>query len=336
MPEFTAPTAASPRTYLGVDGGGTKTAFVLIDETGGVLAEVWQPSCYYVDEGIGLVAAVLHKGIQEISVQSGVVPADITQSFFGLPGYGEVSGDVAELSALPEDILGSSRYSCDNDMICGWSGSLAAADGINVISGTGSMTYGEHEGRTYRAGGWGELFGDEGSAYWIAVRGLNLFSRMSDGRQQRSQLYDLMKARMDIRNDLDLVGIVQNEWHGRRAAVADLSKTVIQAAELGDLPAGDIIRDACDELVQIIDVTALKLGYSASETVPLSYSGGMFDSAYMRNIFTDAVGSRPFRYELRAPLLRPGIGAALYAAKTAGQPLSNPALANLQQLQPSI
>ena len=30
----------------------------------------------------------------------------------------------------------------DNDMLCGWAGSLAGADGINVIAGTGSMTYG--------------------------------------------------------------------------------------------------------------------------------------------------------------------------------------------------
>ncbi|MDK1328334.1 BadF/BadG/BcrA/BcrD ATPase family protein [Arthrobacter sp. zg-Y1143] len=335
MPGFTAPTATGMRTYLGVDGGGTKTAFVLIDATGRVLAEVEQPSCYYVDEGIELVATVLRKGIEEISLQSGIAPADITQSFFGLPGYGEVSGDVAELRAMPEGILGSSRYSCDNDMICGWSGSLAAADGINVISGTGSMTYGERAGRTYRAGGWGELFGDEGSAYWIAVRGLNAFSRMSDGRKQRSELYDVMRARMNISNDLDLVGIVQNEWHGRRMAIADLSKTVVQAAELGDGLAAEIIRDACRELVQIVDVTAMNLSYCADEAVPLSYSGGMFGSAYMRNMFSDAIGFRAFRYELRTPLLGPGIGAALYAARAAGQPLSDPALENLQQLQPT-
>ena len=52
-------------------------------------------------------------------------------------------------------------------------GSLAGEDGINVISGTGSMTYGERQGLGHRVGGWGELFGDEGSAYWVATQGLN-------------------------------------------------------------------------------------------------------------------------------------------------------------------
>ena len=82
----------------------------------------------------------------------------------------------------PRGVLGHDRYSCDNDMVCGWAGSLAGEDGINVISGTGSMTYGERQGVGHRVGGWGELFGDEGSAYWIAAQGLNAFSRMSDGR----------------------------------------------------------------------------------------------------------------------------------------------------------
>ena len=38
---------------------------------------------------------------------------------------------------------------------------------------------------TIRVGGWGEVFGDEGSGYWIAVQGLNAWSRMSDGRRRR-------------------------------------------------------------------------------------------------------------------------------------------------------
>ena len=53
------------------------------------------------------------------------------------------------------------------------------------------MTYGERAGRRSRVGGWGELFGDEGSAYWIAVRGLAAFSRMSDGRLPAGPLLEV-------------------------------------------------------------------------------------------------------------------------------------------------
>lgn len=323
------------RTYLGVDGGGSKTAFVLINEAGNVIAETNGPSCYYFEEGIDLVGRVLGQGINAITRQSGIPASEITQSFFGLPGYGESSADLKELNSIPQELLKTARYSCDNDMICGWSGSLAAADGINIISGTGSMTYGERAGRTHRAGGWGELFGDEGSAYWIAVRGLNAFSRMSDGRLRRGPLYDVMRSRVVVQNDLDLVGVVHNDWHGRRTAIADLSKTVVQATELGDEVAREILRDACNELMQIIEATGIELGYTAGETIPLSYSGGMFSAAPMLEIFQATLGTHSLRYELRSPILGPGIGAALYAAKTAGHPLSDRALSNLKQLQPS-
>lgn len=322
------------KTFLGVDGGGSKTAFVLISEAGDVLAETKGPSCYYFEEGISLVEEVMGQGIDAICLQAGISPTDITQAFFGIPGYGEVSADLPILNSIPRRLLGTPRYSCDNDMICGWSGSLAADDGINIISGTGSMTYGERQGRTHRAGGWGELFGDEGSAYWIAVRGLNAFSRMSDGRLPRGPLHKAIRSRMDISNDLDLVGVVLNEWHGRRTAIADLSKTVVEAAELGDPVAGGILLDACTELTRIIDATASKLGFTAEEMVPVSYSGGMFTAPNVLETFGATLAARPLHYELRAPLLGPGLGAALYAAKVAGDPLSTEALKSLQQLHP--
>ncbi len=100
------------------------------------------------------------------------------------------------LDALPADVLGHDRYSCGNDMVGGWAGSLAGRDGVNVIAGTGSMAYGERGGTAHRVGGWSEVFGDEGSAYWVAVQGLNAFSRMADGRLPRGPLHALVRERV--------------------------------------------------------------------------------------------------------------------------------------------
>ena len=168
--------------FLGVDGGGTKTALCLVNGEGRILARARAPGCYYFAGGMDLVERVLRQGVDEVCRQAGIAPADIVHAFFGLPGYGEVSGDVPALDAAPGGALGHGRYACDNDMVCGWAGSLGGADGINVVSGTGSITYGERAGGGVRVGGWGELFGDEGSAYWISIRGLRAFSQMSDGR----------------------------------------------------------------------------------------------------------------------------------------------------------
>ncbi len=198
--------------YLGVDGGGSKTAFALIASDGTILARATAPPSYYFNSNFDVVESALAQGVTDVCAQAGIESSDITAAFFGLPGYGEASADVEKLDAVPGKVLGHDRYSCDNDMVCGWAGSLAGEDGINVISGTGSMTYGERQGTGHRVGGWGELFGDEGSAYWVATQGLNAFSRMSDGRSSRGPLYALLTDRLALAGDLDLVSLVIDTW----------------------------------------------------------------------------------------------------------------------------
>jgi hypothetical protein len=171
--------------FLGIDGGGTKTAFTLIDGEGRVLARHVDSGVYHPEIGLDGVSAVLQRGVKATLQAVSVSVDELAFSFVGLPCHGEDSHLQPQLDALPGAALPAGCYRCGNDMVCGWAGSLGAADGINIVAGTGSIAYGEWQGRSARAGGWGELFSDEGSAYWIAREGLALFSRMSDGRCSR-------------------------------------------------------------------------------------------------------------------------------------------------------
>src|SRR5678816_2149920 len=179
--------------FLGVDGGGTKTAYALIDAEGNIRASHTSGSVSHLCEGFARAAALLGEGIRAVLREGGIAAASVDFAFLGLGDYGEDSATTEQMDAMPSGVIDSSKYRCGNDMICSWAGSLACRDGISVIAGTGSMAYGEYEGRTARAGGWGELIGDEGSAYWIAREGMNLFSRMSDGREVRGPLYGLVR-----------------------------------------------------------------------------------------------------------------------------------------------
>ncbi|SNT49935.1 BadF-type ATPase [Asanoa hainanensis] len=303
--------------FLGVDGGGTKTAFCLLRPDGSVAAQSVAPSTYYFGAGIELVGRVLEEGVGAVCAAAGITPAGIDFAFVGLPAFGEVSADVATLRAAPRKVLGHDRYRVDNDMVCGWSGSLGAADGINVISGTGSMTYGERAGRRHRVGGWSELFGDEGSAYWIAARGLRLFSRMSDGRAPAGPLLAVLREHLDLSTDLDLIDVVMNRWRGDRGRIASLCPQVVTAADRGDEAAAAILTQAGRELALLVDTTRIQLGFGADERVPVSYSGGTFNATAVRTEFEARLHDR---YDLRQPLYSPVVGAALYAAKLAGQP----------------
>ncbi|RPE46994.1 N-acetylglucosamine kinase-like BadF-type ATPase [Streptomyces sp. Ag109_O5-1] len=320
--------------FLGVDGGGTKTAFCLIGRAGAIRARaVAEGAYYFADNGTGgveHVAQVLREGIRAVTEGAGITPADIAYAFLGLPGYGEVPGDVAALDAVPGEVLGHRRYACDNDMICGWAGSLGAVDGINVISGTGSMTYGERQGRGVRTGGWSELFSDEGSAYWIAARALNVFSRMSDGRLPEGPLAELLRRHLDLTSDLEVIDVVLNRWQGHRSEIASLSPLLVEAAGLGDTQAAAVLTEAGRELALLVDSARHRLGFAEAEPVPVSYSGGVFRSAAVLDAFTTELRGSTARYELRRPLFEPVVGAALYAAKLAGTPLDTAALAALR------
>ena len=300
--------------FLGVDGGGTKTRFVLIDDAGQVLALASLGSSYHPQVGLEQVRDVLAAGVAEVLAAARLPAAAITHAFFGLPAYGEDSAATAALDDMPAPLLGHRRYACDNDMVCGWAGSLGCADGINIVAGTGSIGYGQREGRAARAGGWGEVFSDEGSAHWIAVQGLNAYSRMSDGRLARGPLYALVNDAFGLGNDLDLCAHIYGSNALTRDQLARHSQLVGEAARSGDDVALGIYHRAGQELADIADALRNRLGFAATDAVRVSWSGGAFGaSELLLGPFRAALQAKSPRFELRAPLHEPHIGAALYA-----------------------
>jgi len=324
---------ASRDVFLGVDGGGTKTEFVLIDDAGDIRARHQGTTTYYLQIGFDGLARVLGEGVAAVLAEGKLAAGDIRYAFFGLPAYGEDSQLQDRLDGLPETALGHRRYRCGNDMVCGWAGSLAGRDGINIVAGTGSIGYGERQGVAARCGGWGEIFGDEGSGYWIAVQGLNSFSRMSDGRMPAGPLHRIMRKHFDVSADLDICGRVMGDGEPSRDKIAALSRLVAEAAAEGDATALAIFDRAARELAEIVEAIRVQLGYGSREKVLLSYSGGVFRSGdiILRPLQRHLSGYSA-RYSLAEPVFAPCIGAALYAARLSGQPLDRTALARLPRL----
>ncbi|HEX7012009.1 MAG TPA: BadF/BadG/BcrA/BcrD ATPase family protein [Steroidobacteraceae bacterium] len=309
--------------FLGVDGGGTKTSYAIIDPDGVIRARHIGPSVSHLAQGFTRATDVLLEGISTILQKAALTPADLTYAFIGLPSYGEDSATTDQMDLMPARLLDAARYRCGNDMICSWAGSLACADGISVIAGTGSMAYGEYAGQTARAGGWGELIGDEGSAYWIAREGMNLFSRMSDGRAPRGLLYDLVRARVGLKVDLDLCAQVYGEGISARSAFAAFAPLVHEAAQAGDTQAADIFRRGADELLQCVQAVRRSLQVPDDVALPVSNTGGVFQGGgLMLDAFRAALAKAhpPFAYQ--EPRYQPDIGAALYAARLVGRQLT--------------
>jgi len=316
--------------FMGIDGGGTKTEFVLVDRGGRVRARHREGSLYHLEVGLDAAAQTLRRGVEALLAAAGLERGDVDFAFVGVPAHGEDSALAPRLDALPSVALEAGRYRCGNDMLCGWAGSLAGGDGISVIAGTGSIAYGEANGRAARVGGWGELFSDEGSAYWIARQGLTLFSRMSDGRSARGPLYELVRERLALVHDLDLCARVYGDGQGGRADVAGFAPLVDAAARRGDAQALAILGSAADELADIVVATRDALGAPQDQALDVSYSGGVFGAnAQVLQAFAQALERRAPALRLVTPRHGPAVGAALLAARSHASPLDAAALAVL-------
>lgn len=113
-------------------------------------------------------------------------------------------------------------------------------------------------GRQIKVGGWGGLFGDEGSAFWIGRRALSLLTMLLDGRNQEDLAFlTPFASAMGLPVGKEACGAALLEWYGTlqhpRACVAALARNVSDLAEQGLEPARRLMREAADHLGTHID-----------------------------------------------------------------------------------
>ena len=86
--------------FLGIDGGGTKTAFMVIDPQGRVRARHETTTSYYLEIGMAALRTLLADGVHAVLAAADVAHDEITYAFAGLPAYGEDSRLLPELDGL--------------------------------------------------------------------------------------------------------------------------------------------------------------------------------------------------------------------------------------------
>jgi N-acetylglucosamine kinase-like BadF-type ATPase len=151
-------------------------------------------------------------------------------------------------------------------------GAMGRDEGIILISGTGSICFGKNgDGVTARAGGWGHLIDDGGSAYAIARDGFAAVVQSCDGRIGSTLLKDLFFEKLGIHSAGEVVPFLYDPQtdKGKIAAFAPL---VEQAASEGDKEALNILRGNSKLLMDLIKAVYNKLSVP---DVPVAFLGGM-------------------------------------------------------------
>src|SRR5580658_3817706 len=161
------------RYFLGVDGGQSSTTAVIGNEHGKVLGWATSGPCNHVKapEAQAKFLRVMNGCISEAATRAGM-RRNSDRWHFEAACLG-MSGGTADKSALLHELLDAEHMVITDDPNIALAGALAGEPGIVVISGTGSIAFEKNaRGETARVGGWGYIFGDEGSAFDIVRQAL--------------------------------------------------------------------------------------------------------------------------------------------------------------------
>ena len=265
------------RWYVGVDGGGTKTAIMAATKTGGETGTELTSGCSYQMLGVDGATKMIADGVKR-SLQK--VDADLNDCAgvcIGLPCYGEDARQDEAMRNRLRKALAPAPVHIVNDVEVGWAGALECQPGIHIVAGTGSIAFAKDEsGHAARSGGWNEFFGDEGSCYWIGREAMSVFTKEADGRAPKSALYEIVRQALCLADDMDFIDRVIREYAPYRDKVAAFQRFAAQAARAGDAEAIALYECAAHELALMVQALKGKLNFP--EETKVSYSGGLFQT----------------------------------------------------------
>lgn len=276
--------------YVGVDGGGSKTSAVVVDEQGRELGRGSAGASNY--QGIGLATATANV---RKAVQAALSAANLSDlpdlALIGAAGIDRPQDQARWQQALNQGtpLARQVELSGDFELILY---ALPEQMGLGLICGTGSIAFGRDGRRKKtRAGGWGHFFGDEGSGLWFGREALQAAVKASDGRGPKTALLELILNEWQLTDPANFIGEVYGSGEGARGVdytkIARLARLVFQAAEAGDDVAKLLIRNAINELALALKACDKALFFDRPPGLAITgglilYSPGFLDGLIKR------------------------------------------------------
>jgi N-acetylglucosamine kinase-like BadF-type ATPase len=303
------------RLFLGVDGGQSGTTAVIGDETGRALGAGSGGPCNHTkaSEGRRKLERAVGDSVAAACAQAGL---DARAVRFAAACFG-MSGGPEDKQAILLEILPADVVVVTDDAVIALSGATAGEPGIVTIAGTGSIAFGRNAaGVTARVGGWGYIFGDEGSGFDIARQALRAALRAEEGWGPPTAL---VRALLDATGSADANGVLHRfytpDWP--RSRVATLAPLVDEAAMAGDAVARDIMHNAAQQLAMLTFSVRRQL-WGPREPARVAWIGGVFQSCMLLDRFRSLVELEDGNLT-GPPQYDPAMGALIEAYRALGQ-----------------
>ena len=310
----------SGERILGVEGGGTKTAWVLVETVAGADAA----SCEFrvIEQGklppsnFRLTTPDRLRGILS------ELPRQIDRAGVFLAGC-RTAEDRRSLEQICLEMWPNAKIVTGSDRDSGLAAALDHCDGIVVNAGSGSSVTGRRGDRIERVGGWGHILGDAGGAYILSIQALRLVLRERDLNRREMNFAAKVLHALSLNNLDELVRWVRT---ADKKEIAMLAPVVFEAANEGDGRMMEIIEQGASVLCEYTEAVAARLHLLAPKVALI---GGLFHR--------DSIYTHAFRRRLKKNLpdarvavaeRASELGAAWLAAEMRDQVIFHPKLSD--------
>ncbi|MBD2293311.1 ATPase [Anabaena sphaerica FACHB-251] len=313
---------------LGIDGGGSKTICIIMDDAAKILGRGEAGASNYQSMGIEAAQSQIQSAIHQatITALNHINNINIIAICLGLAGVSRPE-DMEVIKAIVSKLQNSkdilpitwelqpSHIVICHDALIALMGGVGDAVGIVVAAGTGSIVFGRnHQRETKRVGGWGYILGDEGSGYKIAVAGMQAALKAYDGRGKPTSLVENLQQHLGLERMENLIEVIYRKGWGVKE-IAALAPIVDQAASEGDKIANSIIDEAIKELV-IATSTVMDHIFDSNQVVEIVSTGSIWlGKCGLRERFVNSIIDQYPLVNVIYPRYEPAYGAGLLALK---------------------
>lgn len=315
--------------YLGIDGGQSHTEAVIAEANGNILGRGLGGASNHAEQPGGRER--LQKAIME-SVGQALYKArlPLMSEIRFASAYCAMTGSADYKAEIIGDILQTDKLVAAHDAPAALFGATAGKPGVVVIAGTGSVVYAENEkGENLTVGGWGYLFGDQGSGFWLTMElarlEIDYFNRTGKLTSKGGQLIKFFSCQ-DLR---ELVKRVYSEQISRDD-FASFAQQIHEWADAGDQIIADVFINGCGkELATLVSIAVKRIEFENGLLV--TPVGGNFRGATLQKSFSSWLHKTLPQASVIKPRFSPAVGALLLAYREAGLSITDNHLINLEK-----
>jgi len=284
--------------YLGIDGGGSKTSFLLVDEYYNEICHIESGPSNWLSVGADAAKQAITQGISQLTERPNIVCA----GFAGAARH----DSAAFYKEVLESLIPEAQIIIESDAFIASIGAIGVDPGILLIAGTGSIVIGRDKARNmFRIGGWGPYFGDEGSGFWIGREAVREALRSLD-LQASTEFSNRIAGRLGLKSISEVV----SGWASGKIGVPEIAGLFPEVVSMyPQEPSKRILTQAASHLRSMVEIASKRVGLDEWRR---SLSGSVAAHPVMRELMG---------LEFEQPRHSPEWGAVIWARQHFTEPL---------------